>query len=134
MKKILKGFVFLLVGVVILGVLFGGDGDTAKVTDGSSGQSVVEKSAAYEISELEIEEDAFAMYVKGILKNNTNKEKTYVQIQFPAYDADGNKLGDALDNINNLAAGQTWKFKAMYFGEKEEGMTIDIEDFVVDGF
>ncbi len=29
------------------------------------------------------------------------------------YDEDGNQIGTALDNLNNLADGGTWKFKAM---------------------
>jgi hypothetical protein len=36
-----------------------------------------------------------------------------VQISFNLYDKDGNQIGTAMDNINNLEPNGTWKFKAM---------------------
>ena len=45
--------------------------------------------------------------------NNTGREKSYVQVTFNLYDANGNQIGTAMDNINNLAPGGTWKFKAI---------------------
>ena len=44
-------------------------------------------------------------------------DKSYVQITFDVFDREGNRVGTALDNINNLRSGETWKFKAHYFGE-----------------
>lgn len=58
------------------------------------------------------ESDAFTTYITGIIKNNTDKEKSYVQVTFNLYDSSGNQIGTAIDNINNLASGGTWKFKA----------------------
>ena len=52
-------------------------------------------------------------YIEGTVKNETDKEYSYVQIEFVCYDADGNNLGTAIDNTNNLLANETWKFKAM---------------------
>lgn len=52
-------------------------------------------------------------YIEGVIKNNTDKDKTYVQVTYNLYDKDGNQLGTALANVNNLKAGGTWKFKAM---------------------
>lgn len=43
------------------------------------------------------------------------------------------KKEEALANINNLKAGDTWKFKAMSFST-EEGQVIDLEDYEVSGF
>lgn len=36
------------------------------------------------------------------------------------YDKDGNQIGTALDNINNLEKDRTWKFKAMGMGKSGE--------------
>ena len=55
-------------------------------------------------------------YIEGIVKNGNDKKYSYVQIEFVCYDKDGNNLGTALDNINNLGAKDTWKFKAMLLG------------------
>ena len=46
-------------------------------------------------------------------KNNTDRDASYVQVTFNLYDAQGNQIGTALDNINNLEAGGIWKFDAL---------------------
>lgn len=50
--------------------------------------------------------------IEGTVKNNSSKELSYVQITFALLDSDDAQVGSALDNVNNLAAGTTWKFKA----------------------
>lgn len=65
------------------------------------------------IGDVTFEDDGFACYLTGTLKNNSGKECSYIQISFNLYDEDGNQIGTALDNLNNLADGGTWKFKAM---------------------
>lgn len=55
----------------------------------------------------------FALYIEGTVKNNSNKTYSYVQITFSLYDSSGAKLGTAIDNLNNLAPGEIWKFKAL---------------------
>lgn len=50
---------------------------------------------------------------RGALTNNTDKEKSYIQIEYVLYDADGNQVGTALANTNHLKAGGSWKFEAL---------------------
>jgi hypothetical protein len=52
-------------------------------------------------------------YISGIVRNNSDHRYSYVQINVPLYDAEGNQVGSALDNINDLNPGGTWKFKAI---------------------
>ena len=52
-------------------------------------------------------------YIEGTVKNETDKNFSYVQIEFICYDKEGNNMGTAMDNTNNLLGNQTWKFKAM---------------------
>lgn len=52
-------------------------------------------------------------YIEGEIKNNTDKGYSYVQVTFNLYDANGAQLGTAVDNINNLEANGTWKYKAI---------------------
>ena len=59
------------------------------------------------------ESNTFAMYIEGKVKNNRNKEYSYVQISFTTYDAEGNIIGSCFDNVNHLDANGTWKFKAI---------------------
>ena len=92
----------------------------------TSSQAVTQESKAEEkkedftISETTVEEDTFSYYIVGTVTNNTNKEKGYMQITFNLYDAEDNLIGTAIDNVNNLKPGGTWKFKAMALVDKNE--------------
>lgn len=92
-----------------------------------------EAKADYEITDLAVDESDFTPKATGILKNNSGKDVSYLQIEFAVKDKDGNKLGTAIANINNLKAGDTWKFEAMSFST-DEGQVIDLEDYEVTGF
>ena len=59
------------------------------------------------------DEYGFSHYVEGFCKNDSSKDYNYLQVEFICYDKDGNNLGTAFDNTNNLLINQTWKFKAM---------------------
>ncbi len=54
----------------------------------------------------------YSATITGVAKNTTNKNYSYASIEFTVYDADGNNLGTAWTNINNLASGDTWQFEA----------------------
>lgn len=53
----------------------------------------------------DVRDDGFATYIVGTLV--ADKDYSYVQITIPCYDADGNKVGTALANINNLHKGES---------------------------
>jgi N-acetylmuramoyl-L-alanine amidase CwlA len=57
-------------------------------------------------------------YIAGTVKNNTNKQYSYVQVEINLYDDAGNQVGSTLANANNLEPGGTWKFKAPIIEEK----------------
>ena len=61
------------------------------------------------------ESDGYSLTLTGTVRNNRATDYAYAQITFNLYDADGNQIGTAMDNINNLKAGGTWKFEAMAF-------------------
>lgn len=92
-----------------------------------------EAKADYEITDLAVDTSDYMPKATGILKNNSGNDVNYLQIEFAVKDADGNKLGTALANINNLKAGDTWKFEAMSFST-DEGQVIDLDDYEVTGF
>lgn len=50
--------------------------------------------------------------ISGTIINNTNTDKEYVEITFILYDKDGNIIGTALDNTNNLKSNDIWNFEA----------------------
>lgn len=57
--------------------------------------------------------DMFSDYIEGTIKNNTNKKYSYVEVKFTVFDKNGNQLGTAWANVNNLEPNGTWKYKAM---------------------
>lgn len=136
-----KWFITIVV-IFILGVIFAPKEEKAKVVDKPTSETSQDEAkeetkpdekAAYEIADLKVDDSGFTPKATGILKNNTDKDKSYIQIQFAVKDADGNKLGTAIDNINNLKAGETWKFEATSFST-DEGQIIDLDDYEVTGF
>lgn len=64
-------------------------------------------------SNISSESNEFSTYIEGRIKNNQNKELSYIQVTFSIYDADGNTIGTCIDNQNTLDAYGTWKFKAI---------------------
>ena len=131
-KPIYKRVWFIvLAAIVLILIIQQTTGNKKKDVEVKSSTQETQK-AKYEVSEINIEKDSFSSYVTGVLKNNTDKEKSYVQITIPAYDANGNKVGDALANVNNLKPNSTWKFKAMYIGS-EKNVTFKTEELKVSG-
>ena len=132
-KPIYKRVWFIvLAAIVLILIIQQTTGNKKKDVEVKNSTQETQK-AKYEVSEINIEKDSFSSYVTGVLKNNTDKEKSYVQITIPAYDANGNKVGDALANVNDLKPNSTWKFKAIYIGS-EKNVTFKTEELKVRGF
>ena len=94
---------------------------------GSSGE-VVEPYAIGENISM-IEEEFGLTYITGAVTNQTDHETSYVQIVFNCLDAEGNVIGTAMDNINYIKAGKTWKFKALIFDcDPEKVVSYELAD------
>lgn len=122
MKKNKNLLLFLLCGAVFLTF---GLGSTSEISDEISNINVTKDKFSYTIDRQY--SDTFAYYIEGIVTNKTDQEYSYVQIDFVCYDKDGNNLGTAVDNTNNLLGNQTWKYKAMFLGT--EGKSVDHCDY-----
>ena len=61
----------------------------------------------------------YGHYIIGSIKNNTSYKYSYAQVTFILLDKDNNQVGTAMDNINDLEPGATWKFKALIFDDSE---------------
>ncbi|BBF42020.1 hypothetical protein lbkm_0702 [Lachnospiraceae bacterium KM106-2] len=64
------------------------------------------------VSDVKGTSDNYTSYATGKVKNNTDRTYSYVQVEINLYDKSGNQVGSTLDNVTNLEAGSTWKFKA----------------------
>ena len=132
MKKILIGLLLTTNIITMVGCT------KAKVVD--KGAEVVEEAkeqAETKVPKYKVtledgtyDSSGFAYYVYGTLTNN-KKDVDYIQILIPVYDKNGNKLGDAMANCNNLKKGETWRFKAMAL---EDGIAKFGKDVEVTGF
>ncbi len=57
----------------------------------------------------------YSYEITGTIKNNTNRDYSYVQVEFYAYDGAGNLLDTCLANNSGLESNGTWKFTASCF-------------------
>ena len=124
----------VLSAIAVLVVLGGVGGAMSEGVAVEEGNEVVEKEVKVDKYRVEITSgfnDGYALYIEGTVTNNSGRDLSYVQILIPTYDADGNKVGDAMDNINNLKDGETWKFKAM---DLSGGVNYDAENYELDAF
>ena len=118
--KIILGIVVVLIIVGAVDSMGGkssdsSTGDASKPAEASQqAEEQQEPQEPYTIAdEVEDTSNQFAYKITGTLTNNTDKEKSYIQIEYVLYDADGNQVGTALANTNHLKAGGSWKFEAL---------------------
>ena len=112
--KLVKGLLVFIGGLVVLvccvAVVGTSDGDTSSSNSGVQEQQEQQEVKRnidvdkYQVQILDSRSDGFATYITGTLV--ADRDYTYVQILIPCYDADGNKLGDAIANVNNLNKGE----------------------------
>ena len=108
----------LILIVIALGVIvaMGGSTNNNTVQTGTTGQQTQEKKEKFTLQDGDTgTSDQYGMSytIEGTIKNNTDKQYSYVQVTFNLYDSDGAQIGTALANINNLEANGIWKFKAI---------------------
>ena len=134
--KLVKGFVLvvgLLVCLVACVAFMGSDSDTSSSDSEVQEQQEVKRNTdvdKYQVQILDSRSDGFATYITGTLV--ADRDYSYVQILIPCYDVDGNKLGDAIANVNNLNKGESWKFEAMSIDT--DVASFDIDKAEVDAF
>ena len=138
--KLVKGLLVFIGGLVVLvccvAVVGTSDGDTSSSDNGvqeQQEQQEVKRNTdvdKYQVQILDSRCDGFATYITGTLV--ADRDYSYVQILIPCYDADGNKLGDAIANVNNLNKGESWKFEAMSIDTNVA--SFDINKAEVDAF
>ena len=117
-----KKIIFLIFAFIIILAAIGSCGDDTKPTTQAVNQPVTQ-TAKEEKPDLELLESKkmnkdSLKYVVGKIKNNSNKQYSYVQVEINLYDNNDNQVGSTLANVNNLEPGGTWKFEALIFEEK----------------
>ncbi len=107
--------------------------DETSVAAPAAGETTFAESAdKYSIDGEELTGDAYSCKISGVYTNKAGKDLSYVQVSYNLFDADGNQIGTALANTNNLADGGTWKFEAFGSAAVDEVASYKIGD--VTGF
>ena len=111
-----NGCVAAIVLVIFFAILYGlmspGGSSTSGSSSGYSG-STASSSDQPSLVGFAFVQGGYSGEIIGTVRNSTNRTFGYAQVEFNVYDASGSQVGSAMDNINNLEPGGTWKFKAM---------------------
>ena len=120
--KLVKGLLVFVGALVVLvccvAVVSTSDSNSSSNSSDVKTEEVVKAKTdveKYQVQVTNAYDDGFAYYIEGTLI--IDKDVTYTQISIPCYDSEGNRIDVAIDNVNNLSAGETWKFKAMCLGD-----------------
>lgn len=99
-KPIIKKIIILIIALLIIVAI--------------AGASQSEKKENLVLVSSEMNYDGYSTtYIEGTIENKSDKEYSYVQVTFNLFDAEGNQLGTAVANINNLQPNASWKYKAI---------------------
>lgn len=103
-----KAIIAIVIGIIVFSIIIA---VIVVAVEGESDKRTVDVSnTSLSVSYSELL--GYSASISGVAKNNTGKDLSYVQIEFSVYDSAGNNVGTALANINNLGAGDTWRFEA----------------------
>lgn len=126
LPKKIRIIIVLLLVIMIIAMISSGGSDEQK-TNKESYKPESKENFSYTVEKSYTDEYNFGYYIEGVVTNNKDKDYSYVEIEFICYDEEGNNLGTAIDNTNNLLGKETWKYKAMaMFSEVE---SVDHCDF-----
>ena len=104
--------VLVIVGIALVGGIAGGGSDSEDKPAGSTSNSEKISLLDGHIGKVESE---YSYEITGTLQNNTDKDFSYVQVEFYAYDSDGNILDTCIANNSGMEANGKWKFTASCF-------------------
>lgn len=121
----------IIIAIIVVAIIAGVAGssknptDSTKTNSGNSGKTSTTDNEKFTLEDGHTgssDEYGMSYTIEGSIKNNTDKQYSYVQVTFNLYDSDGAQIGTALANINNLEANGLWKFKAI--GSLENGKSV----------
>jgi hypothetical protein len=98
--------IIIIIVIVVIPIIAGVDSNSNESSSNSEKFTLVD---SYKSDD----SNAYFYYIEGHIKNNKNKDFSYVQVTFITYDAEGNTIGSCLDNNSGLSANGSWKFKAI---------------------
>lgn len=106
---------WIIIVIIIVAIVIIGSASSSGSSDNPTGTT----STTENISLLEGHsgkvESQYSYEISGTLQNNTDRDYSYVQVEFYVYDSEGNLLDTCLGNNSGLEANGKWKFTASCF-------------------
>ena len=137
-KKKTKSIIIIVVIILVILVIAFGLGDEESIENNTTETTTKEntKTETTESGKLTLEEGysgkadeyGISYQIDGYVTNNTDRDYSYVEIEFTAYDKDGNTLGTCLDNNSGLEKGGRWKFSASCLENVNEIANFKLKD------
>lgn len=90
-----------------------------------------EAKSKIELTDLVVNDSDITPYITGLIKNKTDKEIEFVELEFAVKDKAGNKIDSAINTTAYLKPGETREFEAISLSFEKEQF-IDLEDYEVD--
>ena len=118
-KPILLIIIIVIIIIAVIATL-GGAGETENEPSQTGTTEKKENLVLEDGYSGSLDEYGALYYIDGYVKNNSDKDYEYVQIEFTAYDSEGNTLGSCYDNTSSLEADGRWKFKASCVDETDK--------------
>ena len=118
-KPILLIIIIVIIIIAVIATL-GGGGETENEPSQTGTTEKKENLVLEDGYSGSLDEYGALYYIEGYVKNNSDKDYEYVQIEFTAYDSEGNTLGSCYDNTIILEADGRWKFKASCVDETDK--------------
>ena len=107
--------IWIIVIVVLIGIIaFGSSGSDSEKEKPTGNTEKVEDLSLLDGHSGRVDNN-YSYEITGTIQNNTDKDYSYVSVEFYAYDADGNMLDTCLGNNSGMEANGKWKFTATCF-------------------
>jgi len=113
-KQGMPKWAIILIVIVVIGVLGSALGSSDSESENNNATSTTEALTLLDGHSGDVESQ-YSYKITGTIKNNKDRDYSYVQVEFYAYDVAGNLLDTCLANNSGLEANGTWKFEASCF-------------------
>jgi len=122
-------FYFGVIIIILSSMVTLGFSNRRSVPKHSYNDSFMKEGKFEFIGELTVEKDAFgAVYIEGVIKNNSGKKYTNAEVKFNLYDSDGNQIGTAIAKSKIYDENGKWKFRAIGLGAKGDVASYKISE------
>ncbi len=124
-KKKMPKWLIVIIVIIVIFIIVG----VAGGSNSSEESKDEEKELVLEEGYTGVSDEYGLTYtVEGYVSNPTDKDYSYVQIEFTAYDSEGNTIGTCLDNNSGLEKGGRWKFSAMCLENADNIARVELKE------